>query len=700
MNDSDRSKMAEVQDCTISILHSCLEYSSIEEIYGAIHQAISRLFFADNFYIALYDQRSGMINFPYFVDSRDESPQPRPFGKGLTEKVISTESVLLITRKDMEQMIERGEMELIGKFSRWWLGVPLRVRNKVFGVLAIQSYGEGPPLSHEERQTLKMLAEAASVVIEKERSAQELRKSEELYRMVVSNAEDGIVLVKNGKLELANPQVCKMTGWEEEEAIGRDITDFFVPEQREIVEERNRRRLQGEDLSNIFETELLHKDGHRIPVEISSNPVSMDDSLEIMAIVRDLTARKRAEEERRTFERRLQHAQKLESLGVLAGGVAHDFNNLLMGILGNAGLALMEVGPDNPAHKTIERLEKAALRAAELTNQLLAYSGKGKFVVEPLDLNDMVREMANLLEAAVSSNVLLRLDLGEDSPAVEADHTQIRQVLMNLIMNASEAVGETSGAVTISTGVSHLDRDYFRGTYLESDLEEGNYAYLEVSDTGCGMSSEEVIRIFDPFYSTKFTGRGLGLAAVVGIVKGHGGTIKVYSEPGEGSTFKVLLPLVGSTVRKREKAEEDAEAGMELGEHAPTVLIVDDEENSRTVPKLILEKAGCTVLLAEDGLEAVEVFDEQGNSIDLVLLDMTMPRMSGRETLTELRKLDSSIGIVLTSGYSKRDAISRFGSSEISGFIQKPYTPGDLISLIVDMMQQEPSEKDGGEESR
>jgi PAS domain S-box-containing protein len=690
--------MAELQDCTISILHSSLEYSTMEEIYSAIHQAISRLFFADNFYIALYDERSGMISFPYFVDSRDEIPQPRAFGKGLTEKVISSESVLLITRKDMEGMIERGEMELIGKFSRWWLGVPLRVRNKVFGVLAIQSYGEGPPLSHEERQTLKMLAEAASVVIEKERSAQELKKSEELYRMVVSHAEDGIVLVRKGKLELANPQVCRMTGWTEEEAVGRDISDFFAPDQKELLEKRNRRRLEGEELSNIFESKLLHKDGHAIPVEISSNPVAVGDSVEIMGVVRDLTERKRAEEERRAFERRLQHAQKLESLGVLAGGVAHDFNNLLMGILGNAGLALMEVGPVNPARKTIERLEKAALRAAELTNQLLAYSGKGKFVVEPLDLNDMVGEMANLLEAAVSSNVVLKLDLGEGSPVVEADHTQVRQVLMNLIMNASEAVGETSGIVTISTGVSHIGSDYFQDAYLESELQEGDYAFLEVSDTGCGMSPDEVSRIFDPFYSTKFTGRGLGLAAVVGIVRGHGGTIKVYSEPDEGSTFKVLLPLVGSARKESGKRQREARPQIDLGKHPPTVLVVDDEENSRTVPKLILEKAGCEVLLAEDGVEAVEVFSRDKGKVDLILLDMTMPRLSGKETLAELRKIDSEVKIVLTSGYSKRDATSRFGSKEISGFIQKPYTPGDLISLVAEMMQQEPSEGGRGEE--
>jgi C4-dicarboxylate-specific signal transduction histidine kinase len=264
------------------------------------------------------------------------------------------------------------------------------------------------------------------------------------------------------------------------------------------------------------------------------------------ALQAEIAERKREEEERRLLERQIQHAQKLESLGVLAGGIAHDFNNLLVGILGNAGLALMRLAPDDPTRPTVEAIHASAMRAAELTKQMLAYSGRGKFVVQPVSLTDVVAEMSELLGASITKKAAVEFDFAPDLPPIEADATQIRQVVMNLITNASEAIGEGSGRITLRTGVVRADRALFASTHLDDDLPEGDYAFMEVADTGCGMDEETRAKIFDPFFTTKFMGRGLGLAAVLGIVRGHRGTIRVTSAPGEGTTVSVYLPAIRS----------------------------------------------------------------------------------------------------------------------------------------------------------
>ena len=268
---------------------------------------------------------------------------------------------------------------------------------------------------------------------------------------------------------------------------------------------------------------------------------------EVLILVRDITGTKQMAEERLRLEGQLQHAQKLESLGVLAGGIAHDFNNLLTGVLGNAEIALTDLPPEAPARTQLQAISTAAQRAAELTKQMLAYSGKGRFVVQHLNLSTLVEEMANLLEVSISKKAVVSYNFARDLPPIEADATQIRQIIMNLMTNGSEAIGSTSGSISVSTGVMEADRPYLSETYLDEQLPEGCYVYLEVSDTGCGFEAETMGKLFDPFFTTKFTGRGLGLAAVLGIVRGHGGAVKVSSEPARGSTFRVLVPMLGGS---------------------------------------------------------------------------------------------------------------------------------------------------------
>jgi len=389
--------------------------------------------------------------------------------------------------------------------------------------------------------------------------------------------------------------------------------------------------------------------------------------------------KQRAEAERLEMERRLLHTQKLESLGVMAGGIAHDFNNLLTAILGHADLALISLSPTAPARHNIEEILKASRRAADLCQQLLAYTGRGKFVIEPIQLDELIEEMVHLLRTFISKKVILNLSLHRNLPRIEGDPSQIRQVLMNLVMNASEAIGDTSGVVTISTGVTFCDRGFLRDTYLDDDLPEGHYVTLDVSDTGCGMDRETRERIFEPFFSTKFTGRGLGMSAVLGILRSHRGAVNVYSERGKGTDFRMFFP--GSTMVQEPVSLKQRPRGEEwLGKGK--VLLVDDEQTVLDIAGRMLEMLGFSVETAVDGLDALVVFNRKRDEIKCVLLDLTMPRMSGEEAFRELRSLAPGLPVVLSSGYSEMEVASRFSGASVSGFIQKPYRFSELRDTL------------------
>jgi CheY-like chemotaxis protein/two-component sensor histidine kinase len=371
--------------------------------------------------------------------------------------------------------------------------------------------------------------------------------------------------------------------------------------------------------------------------------------------------------------------KKLESVGVLAGGIAHDFNNILVGVLGNASLAMDHVPPGSHLASRLADIVNAAERAAQLTRQLLAYAGKGRFVIELLDLSQQVREISGLLQISMPRTVQLRLELAEGLPCIEADAAQIQQVVMNLVINGAEAIPEgRTGVVLITTGVQEVDDAYIQTTVAGSDLKQGRYVTLEVHDTGIGIAPDVVSRIFDPFFTTKFTGRGLGLAAVRGIVKGHSGAMKVYSTPGQGTTFKLLFPASRKEEQRRfEKVSEQA-APKGTG----TVLVIDDEEIVRRTAQATLERFGYEVVVAEDGRQGLDAFRRLADRVDVILLDMTMPVMSGEETFRELRIIRPDIKVILSSGYNEVEAIRHFTGKGLAGFVQKPYTSARLAEAV------------------
>jgi PAS domain S-box-containing protein len=446
-----------------------------------------------------------------------------------------------------------------------------------------------------------------------------------------------------------------------------------VPAMQECI-----RKLVEESIGSPFEYRVIRQSGE-IGYLWGLGEVIRDASgaaTHVVGTVVDMTARKQAEAERQKLAMQIQQAQKLESLGVLAGGIAHDFNNILTGILGYADLALQELPAHAPARHLIGEAAKGARRAADLTNQLLAYSGKGRFVLSALNLNEVVKDMAQLLQVSIPKKCELRYNFMANLPAIEADPSQVRQIVMNLIINAAEAIGDRSGVIALTTGVMDCDQVCLTETYLHEGAPTGLYVYLEVADTGCGMSDETRARIFEPFFTSKFTGRGLGLAAVLGIVRGHHGLINVQSELGKGTTFKIAFPATSASA----SIEPSRSAVGPTWRGHGVILVVDDEESIRSLAKRMLERMGFAVVTANDGREALDIFRKQPNEIRLVLLDMTMPRLDGEETFRELCRIRGDIKAILSSGYDEQSATSRFTGKGLTGFVQKPYTYEQLMT--------------------
>jgi signal transduction histidine kinase len=419
---------------------------------------------------------------------------------------------------------------------------------------------------------------------------------------------------------------------------------------------------------------------------IHRKPISSPGT--VVSLLRIFSARAASEMERRSteaarqvLEEQMQHAQKLESLGVLAGGIAHDFNNLMTAMLGHLNVAQMKLAPESPAIPNLESLEKIIHRAADLTRQMLAYSGKGRFVVRPYNLNQVVQEVTHLLEVSISKKVALRYDLAPVLPMVEADAAQIQQVIMNLVTNAADAIGDHEGTIRLTTGTLEVDRPYLEQAFQGQGLAPGNYVSLEVTDSGCGMSPDVLARIFDPFFTTKVAGRGLGLSATIGILKGHRAGLRIYSEVGKGTTFKLLFP--SSEVQQ---AEASGQIAIPALMKKATVLLVDDEEMIREAATDVLESIGLQVVCAEDGQEALDIIHSGHPPVDLVLMDLTMPRMDGREAFRALHRTHPDLPVILCSGYSEKECTEELAGRGLAAFLQKPYTLRHLETTVLEVL--------------
>ena len=501
------------------------------------------------------------------------------------------------------------------------------------------------------------------------------------YRQIFDLATDMIVVqdIETGEVIDINEEASRATGYSREQLLEMGVAGWS-PTTPEYAFDRAMGHMmaavRGEP--QLFEWAFVDQDGVVHPTEVHLRRAVLSREPRLLAVVRDITDRKRRQAEQREMERRVNEARKLESLGVLAGGIAHDFNNLLMGVLGNATLALGQMKRGTAGWDELHEIERTARQMADLAQQMLAYSGRGRFVVEQVDLEETVRRALPLLGSTLGRCARLETDLAGVDCRLRGDAGQVRQVLLNLVKNAADALPEGGGVVHIRTAVLEPEEVAAIEPVTDWLPPGGRCCCLEVNDDGQGLSRRALSRIFEPFYSTRPGGRGLGLSAVLGIVRGHEGTIAIDSEPGRGTRVRVLFPL------EETRLPADRISGSQTVPFAGegTVLVVDDEEVVRTTVSRFAERMGLRAITADGGPEAIKVFAAQGDGIDLVLLDMTMPGMDGRETLVELRAIRPDVPVLLSSGYSEEEALSVFEEDQLSGFLQKPYSIDQLAATL------------------
>lgn len=506
--------------------------------------------------------------------------------------------------------------------------------------------------------------------------------SPEFFRTAVEAAPNAMIVVDSGaRITMVNAAAERMFGYSREELIGEEI-ELLLPEAIRIrhVDYRNEFMKNPSTRAMGAGRELLgrHKSGTELQVEIGLNPIHSPQGVQVLASIVDITERLKAALEKRELEDRVRHSQKLESLGVLAGGIAHDFNNFLSVILGNAELALMHVPPGSPAAKHLDRIFSTARRAAELSRQMLAYTGRGRFEIKHINLSQIVRDLSELLNVSVSKKAKVRLEFAGDLPDIDADIAQVNQVVMNLITNANESLEDKPGEITLRTGLHRVDHVYLKECIGDPDVQPGPFVFFEVQDTGCGMDDATRKRIFEPFFTTKFTGRGLGLAAVQGIMRSHRGLLHVQTAKGSGTCMRVLFPAKASL----QNGQTHSAPGSGLWRADGVVLVADDEEFVRAVTRAQLESIGFQVIEAADGEEATSLFDQHAGKLVLAVLDLTMPRLDGDKAAIHMLSKRADLPLIIASGYSAQEISQRVRDYPHVVMLPKPASFADLQAAV------------------
>ncbi len=675
---SEQKRAESLSSALYRIAEKTSSAEDLQQFYAAIHAIVGELMYARNFYIALYDPLTQLLSFPYFVDEEDPTPAPKKLGRGLTEYVLRTGEPLLCTPDVFDHLVARGEVQLIGAPSLDWLGVPLKAGNNTFGVLVVQSYTANVRYREKDKEILTFVSQQLASAVEHKRHEEALRGSEARYRSLVQSAVYGIYRSSlEGRFLDVNPALIAMLGYNSaEEVLGLDPKrDVFLDpsEQARLMQEFRR----GARLDNI-EVRWKRKDGNAITVRLSgravSSPEETDEVLEVIAD--DVT-------ERRVLEDQFRQAQKMEAVGRLAGGVAHDFNNLLMVISGYTEVLLEHTAHDNPLRPKVAAIQQAADRATTLTRQLLAFSRKQLLELKVVDVNTIVKDMERLLRPLIGENIELSTRLASDLGRTRADAGQIEQVIMNLVVNSKDAMAN-GGKITIQTANVSLDDD-LRREY--SYIQPGPYVMLSIADTGHGMDKETQSRIFEPFFTTKEKGKGtgLGLSTVYGIIKQSGGYVFAQSELERGTTFRIYLPRVEEVAEAvgSVRSSQSATGGSE------TVLLVEDEESVRQLVRETLETKGYKVLEADHGEAALRIASSHQGPIDMLITDVVMPGMSGRELSKQLCASHPQTRVLFLSGYTE-DAIVHQGALEPgTAFLQKPFTLQILSRKVREVLRTE-----------
>ncbi len=561
--------------------------------------------------------------------------------------------------------------------------IPILSEGQVIGCLNVGSR-TNEFIPENSQTALETIAGELGPTIARQLINIRLLERESNLQTFLNSTQDLLFIISlTGIILEVNPIATELLGFEKLFLIGKHISDLVDPDNRELIE-RSILNVNDKQKTELF-LPFFTVSGDRIPLETRLTPGQWNGQPVFFAVSRDISERIRSEAVRINLERQLQQSQKLESLGIMAGGVAHDFNNILMAMLGYTELGLHKLPETSPVRDHLHQIQKNIHRASDLTRQMLAYAGKASFIMMNLNLADLVMELGDLIKASISRNVMITYELNPNLPMIKGDPNQIQHVIMNLLMNAAEAIGDRAGIIKIAGSVCRLDDDPFIRMAWPGEIIPGEYINLSISDTGCGMDQEILARVFEPFFTTKFTGRGLGLASVQGIVLGHKGTMRVSSEPGKGTTFELFLPTERSSGKN---AEEKIDLIDQIWKGTGTILLAEDEADLREICSEMLESMGFLVVTARDGQEAIELFKAKQHEITSVILDLTMPKKSGVEVLQFIHNIQPSIKVVLTSGFSKEDVLTRLGKHGFAGFLSKPYTFQDLRQVIGRVYQQ------------
>jgi two-component system, cell cycle sensor histidine kinase and response regulator CckA len=672
---TDRKAGEQIETALYRIAAIASSADDPQELFAGIHSTVSQLMDARNFYLALYDASSNLLSFPYFVDEKDKAPEPRSLMKGLTEYLLRTGQPLLATPEVFSRLVASGEVETVGSNSLDWLGVPLKIGETTFGVLVVQSYSPSVRYGEREKEILTFVSQNVASAIQHKRSQQALRDSEVRYRTLVQSAVYGIFgWSLDDRFTDVNPALVAMLGYgSAEEVLALRMTEdvYLDPTQhRDIVAS-----LQTAGQLRGVEAQWRRQDGKTITVRLSGRSLREETGRggAFEMIVEDIT-------ERRLLEDQLRQSQKMEAIGQLAGGVAHDFNNLLMVIKGNSQLLLEKLHTADSRRAGVEQIQKAAERAASLTSQLLAFSRKQVVAFRVLDLATLLTNMEQLLRRLLGEQIELRIETNDDLGHVKADPGQVEQIVLNLALNARDAMPE-GGKLILQVSNEDLGEHY--GTE-QASVRPGRYVQLAVTDNGTGIESGILPHIFEPFFTTKPVGKGtgLGLSTVYGIVKQSGGYIWASSELGKGTTFRVYLPRVDQPVESPIVLE--SRTGSHRG--SETVLLVEDEEGVRSLIQMVLGRNGYKVIECRNAEEALRAIEGARASIHLLLTDLILPRMSGRELAERVSAARPDIRILYMSGYTD-DSVLRHGVLDSkSAFLQKPFSMELLLQKVRDVL--------------
>ncbi len=656
-----------------NVVHALNETSNLDELLHQIHDALKKVVYAENFFVALYDPQTEMFHFPFFVDQFDAPPAPQKVARTCMAYVFRTGRASLIPQAEFDRLAAEGEVELVGSASPAWLGVPLKTPDATIGVLVVQHYQDENAFDQRDLEFLDSAGAHIALAIERMRAEESVRKSEAMFRLLFSNTPLPMWVFDTETLSFlqVNEAATKQYGYSEDEFRNMTVRDIR-PDAREhsfqvhVEEWRQPGRHQGH-------WQHARKEGKPFEVDVISHLFEHAGRNVRLVVAQDVT-------ERQALEGQLRQAQKMEAIGRLAGGVAHDFNNLLMVIKGHTEMLLHSLPPKDPVTRKIEQIDRSADRATALTRQLLAFSRMQVLQPRAMNLNSVVEDMSKLIPRLIGEDIELVVRPAADVGTIRADASQMEQIIMNLAVNSRDAMPK-GGRFTIETSNVELDNLYRAAHPV---VQPGKYVLLAVSDTGTGMDAETQAHIFEPFFTTKEQGKGtgLGLATVYGVVKQSGGFIWVYSELGKGTTFKIYLPRVDEPAASIPVVHIPAS----LARGTETVLLAEDEQDVREVAREFLESAGYTVLEAAGGDAALEVSAAHTGQIDLLITDMVMPGMSGQELARKMRGLREGIRVIYMSGYSEHAAGEAAKCDGSAVVLTKPFSRTMLLRTVRDIL--------------